>query len=61
MTADRTIEPSIPPEDLVIMLNMGWSLQDIATLAKIDVRAVEQIIVAQVQRERLDAESFSQG
>jgi hypothetical protein len=61
MSADRTIEPAIPPEDLVLMLNMGWSLQDIATLAKTDVRAVEQIIVAQVQRERRDAESFSQG
>lgn len=43
------------------MLNMGWSLQDIAMLAKTDVRAVEQIIVAQVQRERLTAKSFSKG
>ncbi len=60
MTADRTIGPAIPPEDLVLMLNMGWSLQDIATFAKIDVKAVEQIIVAQVERERVATRVFSQ-
>jgi hypothetical protein len=38
------------------MLNMGWSLQDLAALASVDVKAVEKMIVAQVQRERLEAE-----
>ena len=61
MTADRTIEPAMASEDLILMLNMGWSVQDIAMLAKIDVRTAEQIIVAQVHRDRLDAESSSQG
>ena len=42
------------------MLNMGWSLQDIATFAKIDVKSVEQIIVDQVQRERIATKLFSQ-
>jgi len=37
------------------MLNMGWSLQDLAVLAKIDVKTIERIIVAQVRRERLEA------
>jgi DNA-directed RNA polymerase specialized sigma24 family protein len=34
------------------MLNMGWSLQDIAQMAELPVRTVEQLIVTQVQRER---------
>ena len=46
---------TITPEDLVLMLNMGWSLQDLAALASVDVKAVEEMIVAQVQRERLEA------
>jgi hypothetical protein len=49
------------PEDFVLMLNMGWSLQDIAAHAKIDVKALEQMIVAQVQRERITSRSFSKG
>jgi hypothetical protein len=40
------------------MLNMGWGLQDLAALAGIDVRDIEEIIVAQVRRERLIAESL---
>jgi hypothetical protein len=43
------------------MLNMGWGLQDIATLAGIDVKVLEQIIVAEVQRERLATKLLSQG
>jgi hypothetical protein len=39
-------------EDLVLMLNMGWSLQDIAQMAELPVRTVEKLIVTQVQRER---------
>lgn len=39
------------------MLNMGWGLQDLAALSSIDVKTVEKMIVAQVQRERLEAES----
>jgi hypothetical protein len=48
----------VTPEDLVLMLNMGWGLQDLARLAGINVRDVEEIIVAQVRRERLNVESL---
>jgi hypothetical protein len=52
-------EAAISPEDLLLMLNMGWSLQDLATLAKVHVTEVERIIVAQVRRERFAAESLN--
>ena len=44
------------PEDLVLMLNMGWSLQEIADHAGMRVKTVEQVIVAQAKAERLTAQ-----
>jgi lambda repressor-like predicted transcriptional regulator len=44
------------PEDLVLMLNMGWSLLEIADHAGMHVKTVEQVIVAQVKAERLTAQ-----
>jgi DNA-directed RNA polymerase specialized sigma24 family protein len=42
-------------DSLVLMLNVGWSLQDIAAQAGMPVKTVERIIVAEVRRERLAA------
>ena len=43
------------PEDMALMLNMGWSLNEIAGHVGIPVRTVERLIVAQVHRERITA------
>jgi uncharacterized protein (DUF433 family) len=48
----------ISPDDLVLMLNMGWSLQEIADHAGMNVKTVEQAIVAQVKTERLTATAW---
>jgi hypothetical protein len=45
----------VTAEDFVLMLNMGWSLQDIAAQAGMPVKTVERIIIAEVRRERLAA------
>lgn len=41
------------PEDLVLMLNAGWSLEQIAAHAGTTVKDVEQIIVGELKLERL--------
>jgi hypothetical protein len=41
------------PEDLVLMLNAGWSLEQIALYAGTGIKDVEQIIVGQMKLERL--------
>lgn len=46
---------AVTAEDLVLMLNVGWSLQEIAAQAGMPVKTVERIIVAEVRRERLAA------
>jgi hypothetical protein len=46
---------AVTAEDFVLMLNMGWSLQDIAAQAGMPVKTMERIIVAEVRRERLEA------
>ena len=45
----------VSAEEFVLMLNMGWSLRDITAQAGIPAKTVEQIIVAEVRRERLAA------
>jgi hypothetical protein len=47
------------PEDLILMFNMGWSLQAIADFTNMPVKTVQEIIVAQVKTERLTARLFS--
>jgi hypothetical protein len=51
----------VTAEDFVLMLNMGWSLQDIATQAGMPVKTLERIIVAEVTRERLAAKTSACG
>lgn len=47
-------------EDIVLMLNMGWSLPDIARYTGIPVKTVELLIVVQAHRERVNGKlSFS--
>lgn len=47
------------PEDLVLMLNAGWTLQQIADYAGTTVKDVEQIIVGQVKIERITEQESS--
>lgn len=47
------------PEDFVLMLNTGWSLQQIADYAGTTVKDVEQIIVGQMKLERLTEQESS--
>jgi hypothetical protein len=46
----------ISPDDLVLMLNTGWSLQEIADHVGMNVKTVEQVIVTQIKAERLTAQ-----
>lgn len=46
-------------EDLVLMLNTGWSLQEIADYAQTSIKDVEQIIVGQVKIERITERELS--
>lgn len=41
------------PDDFVLMLNLGWSLQEIATQAGIPEVLVQQAIVARNRLDRL--------
>jgi hypothetical protein len=41
------------PADLTLMLNLGWTLQEISAHSGLPVRMVEQTIVAHVKAERL--------
>jgi hypothetical protein len=52
---NRSPGDPVTAEDFVLMLNMGWSLQDIAAQAGITVKSVQRLIVAEVRRERLAA------
>ena len=45
----------LTPEDMVLMLNMGWSLPEIATHVGIPVCQVKRLIVAQVRQQRIIA------
>lgn len=47
------------PEDFVLMLNMGWSLREIADQAHLSVREIERMIVSQVREERIIAKLVS--
>lgn len=41
------------PADMALMLNLGWTLQEIAAHSGVPVKMVEQAIVAHVKAERL--------
>ena len=47
------------PEDMVLMLNMGWNLPEIANQTGIPVKVVELLIVAQAHKERIIAKLIS--
>lgn len=47
------------PDDLVLMFNTGWSLQEISDHTKIPVKILELIIVHQSHVERLTEQVLS--
>lgn len=46
-------EVIVSPDDFVLMLNLGWSLQEIADQAGIPVVLVQQVIIARARLDRL--------
>jgi hypothetical protein len=49
----------VNPEDLVLMLNLGWSLQEIADHTKIPIKILELIIVHQTHVEKVTERELS--
>jgi hypothetical protein len=47
-------------DDLMLMLDSGWSLRDIAAHYNLPVAYVERLIVERIKAERLEAKRLSQ-
>jgi hypothetical protein len=50
----------VDTDDLIVMLDTGWSLRDIAAHCNLPIAEVERLIVEQVRAERLEAKRLSQ-